>query len=146
MESHLISCFSDFTLSDPSVGNILGYSYSCIHYCDSSLWNWVHAQTLCVLPFASPLTVDPPAWNFPGKNTREYISYSRESSWPGDWSHMSCISCTGFFTTMLPGKPFMEISLSLKKKKKKDCALYHCKWPDRNAIPIPNLPDNSCCV
>ena len=32
-------------------------------------------------------------WNFPGKNTRLAChSYSRGSSWPRDWS---CVSCTG---------------------------------------------------
>ena len=35
-------------------------------------------------------------WNSPGKNTRvPTISYSRGSFWPRDWTHTSCISCTG---------------------------------------------------
>ena len=35
------------------------------------------------------------------------IPFSRGSSWPGDWTGVSCIACTAvwFFTTEPPGKP-----------------------------------------
>ena len=33
-------------------------------------------------------------WNFPGKNTVSF-SFSRGLSWPRDWTHISCVSCTG---------------------------------------------------
>ena len=95
-------------------------------YCDSPLWKWVH-QSLSVLPFASLWTVDAPTptrllcpWNFPGKNTRVYIFYSRESSWPGDWSYISCISCIGrwiLYHCATWEALYGNIPLSLKKKK-----------------------------
>ena len=35
-------------------------------------------------------------WNFPAKNTGVgSISYSRGSSWPRDWTRVSCVSCIG---------------------------------------------------
>ena len=35
-------------------------------------------------------------WNSLGKNTGVgYLSFSRESSWPRDWTHVSCVSCIG---------------------------------------------------
>ena len=44
-------------------------------------------------------------WNFPRKNTRVgCLSFSRRSSWPRDWTCVSCI-VGGFFTAELPGKP-----------------------------------------
>ena len=39
--------------------------------------------------------------------TFSWNSYSRGSSWPRNWTHISCVSCIagGFFTTVPPGKP-----------------------------------------
>ena len=44
------------------------------------------------------------------------ISYSRQSPWPRDWTHVSCVSCIadGCFTAEPPGK-----TMSYQKKKKK---------------------------
>ena len=38
------------------------------------------------------------------------ISYSRESSRPRDWTHISCVPCTrnGIFTTVPPGRVHLE--------------------------------------
>ena len=45
-------------------------------------------------------------WNFPGKNTGVAISFSKGSSWPRDWTCISCVSYTAgrFFSTELLGK------------------------------------------
>ena len=43
------------------------------------------------------------------------ISYSRGSSWPRDWTHISCVSCR-FFTPELTGKPLQVMSISQNKK------------------------------
>ena len=50
-------------------------------------------------------------WKFPGKNTGVgCISFSRGSSQPGDWTHISRVSCLagGLFTT----EPGLTISLT----------------------------------
>ena len=36
----------------------------------------------------------PYSWDFPGKKW-VVISFSRGSSWPRDWTHISCVSCIG---------------------------------------------------
>ena len=48
------------------------------------------------------------------------ISYSRGSSQPGDWTHISCISCLDnrFIMTAPPGEPINTFFLILKLKKK----------------------------
>ena len=68
----------------------------------------------CVWLFGTPWTVVLPGPSVRGIfQTRilEWvaISYSRGSSWPRDWTHISWISCTGsiFFTTELPRKAFL---------------------------------------
>jgi len=45
------------------------------------------------------------------------ISYSRGSSWPRNWTHVTFISALagGFFTTAPPGKPFEGIHLEAIK-------------------------------
>ena len=47
------------------------------------------------------------------------ISSSRGSSWPKDWTHLSCISCIGsrLFTTMPPGKssPYERALISVSE-------------------------------
>ena len=55
-------------------------------------------------------------WEFSGKNT-EWVAISsfRRSSWPRDWTHISCGSCTAgrFFTTEPPRKSFPHCSQSV---------------------------------
>ena len=44
------------------------------------------------------------------------ISYSREPSWPKDWTHVSCISCIGRFFTIAPrGNSHLSIYLYVKE-------------------------------
>ena len=47
----------------------------------------------------------------------DYKWPSRGSSWPRDWTHVSCISCIAhrFFTTLLPWKPIIHLAI-LKQK------------------------------
>ena len=58
-------------------------------------------------------TVAPPGSSVHGifqARTLEWvaISFSRGSSWPRDWTHVSCIA-GGFFTTEPPGKPIVTL-------------------------------------
>ena len=47
----------------------------------------------------------------------EWVAYSRGSSWPKDWTHVSCCFCIGrrFFTTEPPGKPSTKPQRSRKQ-------------------------------
>ena len=77
----------------------------CVYVC-------AHAQMLShVQFFATHWTVAhqaPLAMNFPSKNTGVgYHFLLWGSSWPRDWTCISCFSCigSGFFTAKLPEKP-----------------------------------------
>ena len=84
------------------------FQYACV--CTQSL-------QLC------PTFCDPMDWSLPGPSVhgisqQEYwsglpvISFSRGSSQPRDWTHVSCVSCIAdvFFTAELPGKPIFQYS------------------------------------
>ena len=49
------------------------------------------------LTLRGPTDCSPPGssspWNFPGKNTLVVISNSKESFWPRNRTHVSCVSC-----------------------------------------------------
>ena len=68
---------------------------------------WWFSHSTMSNSFVTPCTVAPRLlcpWDFPGKNTRVgAISFSRGSSLPRYWSHVSCLA-GGFFTTEPPGK------------------------------------------
>ena len=50
------------------------------------------------------------SWDFPGKKTGVgCISFSRGSSWPRDWTHISCLAGR-FFIIEPPGKPLLNRS------------------------------------
>ena len=53
------------------------------------------------------------------------LPYFRESSWPRDWTHISCISYTacGFFTTVSPGQPIIKYS-------------YYQIWVSFSTVPV----------
>ena len=64
-----------------------------------------------------PLGPDPPGllypWDFPSKNTGVgCISFSRRSSWPRDWTSISC-TAGRFFTTKPLGKPICIYAYTL---------------------------------
>ena len=70
---------------------------------------------------AKPSIMWPYDWNPPGSSVhgilqtripeRVVISSSRESSWPWDWKHISCIACR-FFTSEPPGNLPQDITCS----------------------------------
>ena len=89
--------------------NVKGSTLTCVSRArreGSPAGHW-----LCVCAQSCPTLCDPLNCNLPGSSvygifqTRilEEIafSYSRGSSWPRDWTHISCVSCiaSGFFTT-----------------------------------------------
>ena len=70
--------------------------------------DWATSLSSHVQLFCDPVDCSPPGscpWDFPGENTEQVaISCSRGSSWPRDWTHVSCLA-GGCFTTELTRKP-----------------------------------------
>ena len=89
----------------------------CVHVCVCV--ECMLSHSVCVRLFATPWTVAhqaPLSMGFPGKD-REWvaISFPRGSSWPRDWTHVSCIFCiAGGFTAEPPGKPPSSVQLACK--------------------------------
>ena len=59
------------------------------------------------------------------------ISFTRGSSWPRDWTHVSCVSCIGdgFFATEPPGKPLSDLRTCLKIMQQMQLRLHHLWHP-----------------
>ena len=96
-----ISVISPGTLEVPGHVMTFPFTWLCVCMCVLS----------CVWLFAIPWTIVhqiPLPWDSPGKDTRVgCISCSRESSWPRDWTRISCVSCIdGQVPYIVPlGKP-----------------------------------------
>ena len=81
---------------------------------------------LCSVPQWCPILWNPMNCSPPGSTVHgifqgrilEWVAifYSRGSSWPRDRNCVSCISCIGFFTTVLPGKPNIYKNIVLSNK------------------------------
>ena len=93
-----------------------------IKHVEVCLWVVTVATACCCLvakscpTFCDPMDYSPPSLSLHGIfQTRilEWVatSFSRGSSWPGDWTHISCISS---FTTEPPGKPTTTATRPLK--------------------------------
>ena len=81
-------------------------SFFKINFWEASFWNpWTQGgqRAMCMHPQLCPTLCDPMDHSLPGSSLHgglqvrmlEWvaITYSRESSWPRDWTHVSCISC-----------------------------------------------------
>ena len=80
------------------------YVYRCVYMCSQSCEHIVHVGhkqwPTWTIAHQAPLSME-----FSCKNTEVgCICYSRGSSWPRDWTHVSCTSCIGRqISTLLPG-------------------------------------------
>ena len=95
---------------------------------------------LCVLShvrlFVTPRTISLPGSSihgiFQARTLQVAISYSRRSSWPRDWTHVSCFSCIGrqvlYCYTICEAPEKIEPSITLKQ-----CNIQngHSSWMQR---------------
>ena len=77
----------------------------------------IHWKNVCSVAQSCPTLYDPMDCSLPGSSVHGIfqarilewvdVSYSRGSSWPKDWTHISAtlVLAGGFFTTVPPGKP-----------------------------------------
>ena len=84
----------------------------------------ISCSTLCWCaqpwpPLCNPMDCSPPGSSIHGifqARILEWgaISFSRGSSWPRDWTWVSCVSCTTgrFFTTVSPRKPKVKVKVA----------------------------------
>ena len=87
-----------------------------VKYFHPVLWIILYSpeRCTCVCAQSCPTLCDPIDCSPPGSSVHSIlqarmlewvaIPFSRGSSWPGDWTHISC-TAHGFFTTEAPGKP-----------------------------------------
>ena len=112
--------------------------HACVLSCFSPVWLFVTLWTAACQAFCP--------WDSPGKNTGLVaISFSRGSSWPRDWTQVSC-TAGGFFTAKPPGRLSQDASVQFSRSVVSNSLRPHEPQHARPPCPspTPGVYPNSC--